>query len=127
MAQAADIVQGFQQALGKGDFISARKYLHDDLAFRGPIDAFDKPEPYLEALKKLHSMVQRVDVKKMFVDGNDVCMLYDLVTNTPAGTAFVSEWFQVKSDRITSIRVVFDGRPFAAMFERSGAAQLLRK
>jgi hypothetical protein len=25
----------------------------------------------------------------MFAAGNDVCVLYDMVTNTPAGTAFI--------------------------------------
>jgi hypothetical protein len=101
---------------GDGDFATARKYLHDNLSFRGPIDAFDRPEPYLQALEKLHKVVERVDMKKMFVDGNDVCLLYDLVTNTPAGTSFVCEWMQVKGEKIAAIRVVFDARPFAAMF-----------
>ena len=116
MAHAGEIVQGYTQALGKADFAAARRYLHDNLSFQGPIDTFDKPEPYLEALKKLHTIVQRVEMKKLFVDGNDVCMLYDLVTNTPAGTAFVAEWYHVRGDKIGSIRVVFDARPFAAMF-----------
>ncbi len=116
MATAAEVVQGYTQALGKGDFASARRYLHDNLSFHGPIDTFDKPEPYLESLKKLHAIVQRIDMKKFFVDGNDVCMLYDLVTNTPAGTSFVAEWHHVKGEKIASIRVVFDARPFAAMF-----------
>ena len=116
MANAAEIVQSFKQALAKGDVAAARKLLHDNLSFRGPIDAFDKPEPYLEALNKLQPIVQRIDVKKMFVDGNDVCMLYDMVTNSPAGTAFVAEWMHVKGDKIASIRTVFDARPFAAMF-----------
>jgi hypothetical protein len=116
MANAGQVVQGFMGAMGRGDFAAARKYLDDNLSFRGPIDAFDKPEPYLQALEKLHKMVERVDMKKMFVDGNDVCLLYDLVTNTPAGTSFVCEWMQVRGERIASIRVVFDARPFAAMF-----------
>jgi SnoaL-like domain len=116
MANAAAVVQGYTRALGKGDFAAARTYLHDNLSFHGPIDTFDKPEPYLEALKKLHAMVQRVDMKKLFVDGDDVCMLYDLVTNTPAGTSFIAEWHHVQGDKIASIRVVFDARPFAAMF-----------
>jgi len=55
-------------------------------------------------------------MKKVFVDGNDVCSLYDMVTKTPAGTAFIAEWHQVKGDKIAAIRVVFDARPFAAMF-----------
>jgi hypothetical protein len=116
MAKALEIVLAFKQSLGKGDVAAARQLLADDLSFRGPIDAFDKPEPYLEALRKLHPIVQRIDVKKMFVDGNDVCMLYDMVTNTPAGTAFIAEWIQVDGDKIAAIRTVFDARPFAAMF-----------
>jgi hypothetical protein len=118
MANAATIVQSFKQALQKGDVAAARALLRDDLAFRGPIEAFDQPEPYLQALSKLHPIVERVDVKKMFVDGNDVCLLYDLVTKTPAGTAFVAEWIQVSGDKIASIRTVFDARPFAAMFAK---------
>jgi len=35
-----------------------------------------------------------------------------------AGTSFISEWFQVKGGKIASIRVVFDARPFAAMFAK---------
>jgi hypothetical protein len=121
MANAGQVVQGLMGAMGKGDFSAARKFLHDNLSFRGPIDSFDKPEPYLQALEKLHKIVERVDMKKMFIDGNDVCLLYDLVTNTPAGTAFVCEWYKVKSEKIAEIRTVFDARPFAAMFAGKAA------
>ena len=118
MAKPADIVQKFMGALGKGDFVAARKYLDDHLSFQGPIDTFQKPEPYLESLKKLHPIIERVDMKKMFVDGDDVCLLYDMVTKTPVGTAFVAEWHHITGDKITAIRVVFDARPFAAMFAK---------
>jgi ketosteroid isomerase-like protein len=111
-----EVAQSFKAALGKGDIAAARKLMHDDMTFKGPLDAFDRPEPYLEALKKLASIVERVDVKKMFTDGGDVCMLYDMVTKSPAGTAFIAEWLTVKDGRIASIRTVFDARPFAAMF-----------
>jgi limonene-1,2-epoxide hydrolase len=116
MTTALHVIQQFQQALGKGDFTAARHLLHHNLSFRGPLDTFHKPEPYLEALKKLHPIIQRIDSLKMFADGNDVCVLYDMVTNTPIGTAFVCEWYQVKGDKISSVRIVFDARPFAAMF-----------
>jgi len=116
LANPLNVIQHFQQALGKGDFTAARQLLQDNLSFRGPIDTFQKPEPYLEALKRLHPIIQRIDILKMFADGNDVCVLYDMVTNTPIGTAFICEWYQVKGDKISSVRVVFDARPFAAMF-----------
>lgn len=118
MANAAQVVQEFQQALGKGDFAAARKSLHDRFSFQGPFETFDKPEPYLESLQKLHHIIERIDMKRTFADGEDVCMLYDMVTRGPAGTAFIAEWHKVKGDKIAAIRVVFDARPFAAMFSK---------
>ena len=116
MANPLNVIQQFQQAVGKGDLTAARQLLHDNLSFRGPIDTFHEPEPYLEALKKLQPITQRIDILKMFADGNDVCVLGDMVTNTPIGTAFSCEWYQVKGDKISSVRVVFDARPWAPMF-----------
>jgi len=53
-----------------------------------------------------------------FADGDDVCLLYDMVTNTPAGTAFICEWYHVEGSKIGSIRVVFDATPFAPLFAK---------
>src|SRR5262249_37144830 len=109
-SSALETVQAFQEAVGSDDFATTRKLLHDDLSFRGPIDTFDAPEPYLESLKKLKQMVARIDMRKVFVDSDDVCLLYDMVTNTPVGTAFIAEWHHVQGKKIGSIRVVFDAR-----------------
>jgi len=119
MTRAKDIVMEYQRALGSNDWTAARRFLKDDMKFKGPIAAYDRPEPYLEDLKKLHPIIKGVDMKKIFVDGDDVCLLYDMITNTPAGTAFISEWYHVEGKKIASVRVVFDARPFAAMSERT--------
>lgn len=116
LANSKEIVMQYQSALGKGDYAAARKYLHDNMSFKGPLAAHETPEPYLEDLKKLHPIVKGVEMKKVFAEGDDVCLLYDLITNTPAGTAFVSEWDHVRGNKIGSIRVVFDPWPFAPMF-----------
>jgi hypothetical protein len=39
-----------------------------------------------------------------------------ILSATPAGTAFIVEWYQVRGDKIAALRAVFDARPFAAMF-----------
>src|SRR5438094_894156 len=118
MTKAKDIVTAYQRALGRGDIAGARTYLHDDLSFVGPFESFQRPELYLEALGKLHHIVERVEPRRTFVDGDDVCIIYDMVTNTPAGTAFIREWYRDRGDKIGSIRAVFDARPFAPMFNR---------
>jgi hypothetical protein len=60
---------------------------------------------------QLFAIVQVVRSQKVFVDGQDACTIYDLVTATPAGTVPVAEWVTVDGDRIGSIRVIFDARP----------------
>ena len=118
MTSAGEIIKSYQAALGAGDFAAARKLMRDDMTFQGPLDTFHTADEYLEAVKRLASIIQRIDLKKVFVDGEDVCVLYDMVTNTPAGTAFIAEWYQVAGGQITALRAVFDARPFAALFGR---------
>jgi hypothetical protein len=117
-ASAHEIVESYQAALGKGDFATARTLMQDNMTFQGPLDTFTTADDYLESLRRLASIIQRIDLKKVFVDGEDVCVLYDMVTNTPAGTAFIAEWYQVSGGKIAALRVVFDARPFAALFGR---------
>ena len=110
---AAEIVQSYNDAVGRGDFKAARKFLQDDLSFQGPLDTFNRAEDFLAAIQRLAGIVEAVDVKKMFVDGDDVCVLYDM--KSKAGTSFIAEWFRIRGGRIASIRVVFDARSFVAL------------
>jgi hypothetical protein len=119
MPRAQEIVLSYQEAVGKKDFSAARKLLQDNLEFRGPIDAFHKADDYLHAIQKLSAIVEGVDILKVFEDGNEVSVFCDLKTKT-VGTAFVAEWYKVKDGKIASVRVVFDARPFAAMFAKQG-------
>jgi excinuclease UvrABC nuclease subunit len=118
MTKSADVVETFVGALGRRDFVAARRVLADQFNFVGPFDSFERPESYLDSLQKLYPIVKKVTVRKTFVDGDDVCLLYDMATTTPVGTAFICEWFTVKNQKIKSIRAVFDARPFAPMFSK---------
>lgn len=118
MTTPADLVNRFMDALGAGDFAAARACLADDFRFEGPFDTFTTPEPYLAALRALYSIVTQVTIVKLFVDGADACLLYEMTTSTAAGSAFICEWFRIHGDRIASMRAVFDARPFAAMFSK---------
>jgi hypothetical protein len=75
MSGAKDVVVGFQAAMRKDDWSGARTHLADRIDFVGPFDKFSNPEEYLQALQKIHPIVERVDMHRMFVDGDDVCMI----------------------------------------------------
>jgi SnoaL-like domain len=115
MSNAASIVDQYQSALGRGDFAAARKFLRDDLKFSGPLDTFDRPEPYLEALQRLGPMVEKVEVLRTFSEGDEAVRLCNLHFKPPIGVCFVSEWYRLKGDKIAEVKIVFDARPFAAM------------
>ena len=115
MTHAQAIVMQLKQSLSSGDLAAARKLLRDDLSFQGPFDTFDRPEPYLEALRRLAGVVKSVEMKRVFADGDDVCLLYEM-TADKVGTTFIAEWHHVRDGQIAAIRVVFDARPWAPLF-----------
>jgi hypothetical protein len=88
------------------------------VSFQGPIDSFDNADAYVGALQGLSQIVEGTEQQHVFVDGDDVCVIYDPVTRTPAGSSPTAEWYHLRDGKISSVRVFFDARPFAAMFEQ---------
>src|SRR5436190_6291518 len=115
---SVDVVKRYQRALREGDFDAARGVLKDDLRFQGPFDTFDNADDYLKAVQALHGIIESVDMKHLWADGDEIVMLYDMVTSTPAGTELICGWHGGEGDKIGRIRVVFDSAPFA--FLRGG-------
>ena len=98
------------QALDKRGYTAARRYLANNVRVKGPAgEAFRSPDDFLAMMQKFQG---KYDVKKVFVDGNDVCLLYDFITESV--TTFFASWYQVKDEKITSVQTVFDPRAFAA-------------
>ena len=111
MADAAQVAEEFFAAWTGKDFDRARALLHDDLAFRGPIDSFDDADAYLAAIRGLSQIVTGADKRKVFVDGDDVCVIYDLKT-APVPSAPTAEWYRVRDGRIASSNFVTDMAAF---------------
>lgn len=111
---AKEIVMSYVNALGNQDYDSARNSLADNVLVRGPSgEAFRSPDEFIGMMQQQRG---KYDIKKVFVDGDDVCLLYDFITKTV--TTFFSSWYKVKDGKIVSIQTVFDPRPFAAMQEK---------
>ncbi len=113
---AAQVAEDFFGAWTGKDFARARALVHDDVSFDGPIDSFSDADSYLASLQQLSGIVTGAETQKVFVDGDDVCVIYDLKT-MPVPRSRTCEWYRVRDGKIASVSVVFDARPFAAMFE----------
>jgi ketosteroid isomerase-like protein len=116
MPNAAQVAEDFFDAWTNKDFERARGFLHDDVSFEGPIDSFSDADSYMASLRQLSQIVTGADKRKLFVDGDDVCVIYDLKT-VPVPSSRTCEWYRLRDGKVASVSVVFDARPFAALFE----------
>ena len=108
---AKEIVMEFLQAITgeHRDFKTARSYVKDNVSYVSPLNSFDSAEPYLKYNESLH--LPKIDIKKVFTDGDDVCILHETILTKPPAV-FTSLWFHVDGGKISSLRALFDPRPF---------------
>jgi hypothetical protein len=94
-----------------GDFATARSLLQEDVSFVGPLGSADGIDAYMSALQDLAKFVRGADQKKVIVEGDDVCVIYDLVVVSapPVPTAV---WYHLRDGKIDSVRAFFDARSF---------------
>ncbi len=116
MESPSEVALKYFEHWSRKDYQESARYLDDNLSFKGPIDTFNNAKDYLNAISRLGPIVTEVRKKRTFVDGKDVCIVYELVTNTPAGTVPCAEWIHADNGKVKAIQVFFDARPFAAMF-----------
>ncbi len=72
----------------------------------------DNADDCVAGLERMSKIMEKLDVKKRFVDGDDVITWFDLHTSVadPVPTA---NWSHVEGGRITAIKVAFDARGLA--------------
>ena len=105
---AGAVAREYIEAVGQKRFDRVAALLHPDLAFTSP-DAKDihGAEGYVAALKRLAPILLRNDVKRVFADGDEVCVVYDFVTDTAVGTVPSVEWLRLDGGRVRSVRLIF--------------------
>lgn len=106
MNNAKETVLAFLKALTDQDFDTAKKYANNDLKFIGVMGTRNGADVYF---KDMAHMKFKYDIKKVFADGNDVSVWYDI----DMGSKIIpsSGWYELRNGKISSIKVLFDPRP----------------
>ena len=95
-------------ALDSYRYGDALRQLHDKVTVRGLAgETHGNPAGFIAMLRKYKGTY---DIKKAFVDGDDVCLFYDL--RTGGSMVSMSSWCQVKDGRISNIQTAFDPNAF---------------
>jgi hypothetical protein len=104
---AKEAVLACVQAINDEDFEKGRSLVSDDMSFVGVLGSRDSGDAYINDMTH---MKLKYDVKKAFVEGDDVCLFYDLTMS--GKTIFGCGWYHVENGKINSLKVLFDPRPF---------------
>jgi hypothetical protein len=95
------------EAVGSKDFDRVAELLHPDADFITSGPRIQGIPAYVAALRRLAPILVRNDIHATVVDGNDVAILYDFVTDTPAGSVPTIEWLTTDAGRIRTSRLIF--------------------
>lgn len=104
------LITDYITAAGKRDYDKLPDYLHEHFEFDGAI-TLRSANDYINMLKdhsQANDVVVKNDIKAVFVDGNEACAIYEVVTNKPAAPVPFVEWIQIEEGKIASTRVKFD-------------------
>ncbi len=109
---AGSVAASYFKAWQARDFETLRSLLADDVTFDGPLAHLESADACVDGLRGMSKILEKVDVKKTFVDGDDVITWFDLHTSvaSPVPTA---NWSHVADGKITAIKVAFDARELA--------------
>jgi hypothetical protein len=113
----ADIFRTYLERFTSGDIAGAAELLADEFAFDGPIlQAKDKAE-FLAGSASAAAMARGCTIHHQWVDGDDVCSIYDFQIQTPAGTGAIpmAEWSVIRDRKLVSSRLMFDTAAMAAL------------
>ena len=120
------VALGYLEAVAKQQYDKVAGFLAPDLRFRGPATTYTSAGDFVGALKRLAAIHVRNDVRRVFVDGDEVCLIYDFVTDTEAGALPAVEWLRFDGGRISAIDLYYDRLPWqtviAAIAERGARA-----
>jgi len=105
-AGAKEVTLSFLKALNEEDFKAARGYLNDDMKFIGVMGTRDSGDAYIKDMEK---MKFKYKIQKVFEDGNDVSVFYDI--DMGGTTIFCSGWYHLSNRKISTLNVIFDPRP----------------
>jgi len=102
--RSKEVVMSYIGALDGQRYEEALELMHDRVKIRGPAgETYGKPSGFIETLRRYRG---KYDVKKVFVDGPDVCVLYDLTVG--GSQVYMSSWYKVRDGKIASVHTVFD-------------------
>src|SRR5690242_1565895 len=107
-------VRTYLSAVGNKDLGKVEELLTPDITLVGPAMTLSGAREVLAALRRIGAIHVRNDVRRVFVDGDEACVIYDFVTDT-VGVVPTIEWLTFAGDRIRAVKLYYDQLPWQTL------------
>ena len=106
-----ELVTEYVQAAGDKRFDRLEAIVHPDATMDGTVKTeVHGAEAFVQGFRNLAPIVERNEIRELIVDGDRAFVLYDFVTDTPAGAVLTGELLRIEDDKIRSSKLIFDWR-----------------
>ncbi len=111
-----NVALAYLDAVAKKDLERVAALVDPNVRFVSPATTIHGARDLLAAFRTIGAVHVRSDVKRVFSDGDEVCVIYDFVTDT-AGALPTVEWLRVEQGRVRSINLYYDQVPWLKLRE----------
>ncbi len=115
-----ETVRPYHHGWTSADIDTAGRHLAETFTTRAPVGSHDTKPAYLAGLTRFRGFVTGLDLISELYGENEATLLYDVHTNTPAGTLRTAEHFKLTDGKITSTFLIFDATDWKAMLASQG-------
>lgn len=120
MGIALDLVNRFYDVcLVRKDAQGIRPFLADGFVFVGPMARTEGADAFVALNAGFLPAMRGVQMMRQFERGDEVCSLYELELQTPAGETLVApmaDWVTVKDGKMLAQQIYYDARAFEKAF-----------
>ena len=109
-----EVFQEFGQGMMSGTD-SWKKVISKDIVFTGPVDQVNGLEAFVKLNESFMPMIRGNEMKQAVEAGNFVITQMEMDVAMPSGKKIkldMSEWYEIKDDKIQSIKVYYDAEEF---------------
>jgi hypothetical protein len=103
-----ELVTAYIRAVGENRLEALPAMLDPDAVFVVGDNTLRGADAFIGGFRRLTPIILRNEIRKLFIDGDEACVIYDFVTDTPAGPVPSVEYLKLKGGRILSSLLVFE-------------------
>ncbi|GAA5092343.1 hypothetical protein GCM10025760_20870 [Microbacterium yannicii] len=112
----ADPARAYISAVGAHDIDKIETLFAEDATASFAGQVLSRAD-WINGLRRLFPALLRNDILEVFTAATRACIVYDFVTDTPAGAVRCVELVTVNDGRITQVELIFDRVAFAPVNE----------